>query len=221
MGQPKFITTAGTSLWFKDSSLVMPTGLTGGTTNTSDVIAMASTAGVAAGLGVSGAGIPADATVLSFIADTSITISAPATATAAGVALTFTNDYAPLAGIKKFDSLPEQMVDEFESTRVDATDSDSPDGIDWFKYFEPDKIDPGAMKFTMGFDEDEIESVFAKMRKTLSWKILFASGARLLVMGWLKGSTPTPVDKNEVEVATTLRVKGKVKFKKSTDTSSD
>jgi hypothetical protein len=60
------------------------TGNTNGTTTISNV---ASTAGVVVGNPISGPGIPAGATVASFIPNTSITLSVAATATAAGVAL--------------------------------------------------------------------------------------------------------------------------------------
>ena len=66
-----------------------PFQLSGGTTSTDQTVTMASTAGVQVGMGVSGAGIPLGAVVDSIIANTSIEISIPATATAT-VPLTFT-----------------------------------------------------------------------------------------------------------------------------------
>jgi len=65
---------------------VMSLSMTGNTTNASAVIGgIASTTNVAVGMPLSGPGIPAGATVSSFVANTSITMSANATATATGV----------------------------------------------------------------------------------------------------------------------------------------
>jgi len=66
-----------------------PFVLTGGTTSTDATVTLASTAGVQVGMGVSGAGIPVGATVVSIIPNTSIEISIVATATAS-VPITFT-----------------------------------------------------------------------------------------------------------------------------------
>jgi hypothetical protein len=61
---------------------------TGNTTSGSATISpVASTAGVVVGMSVTGTGIPAGATVLSFVTNTSITLTASATATGSGVAL--------------------------------------------------------------------------------------------------------------------------------------
>ena len=66
----------------------LPTGVTGSTTSASPNITVSSGVGIVAGLNVSGAGIPAGATVVS-ITGTAMVISANATATASGVTLTF------------------------------------------------------------------------------------------------------------------------------------
>jgi hypothetical protein len=68
-----------------DSTIVT---LTCGTTNTSTTVTAASTTGMIVGAAVSGAGIPALATVVSIITNTSFVLSAAATATAS-VTLTF------------------------------------------------------------------------------------------------------------------------------------
>jgi hypothetical protein len=57
------------------------------TTNGSAVVTMASTTGAVVGQIVSGAGIPANSTILSFVTNTSITLSANCTATASGLTL--------------------------------------------------------------------------------------------------------------------------------------
>lgn len=63
-------------------------GGTGTTTTASAVITnISNTAGYTVGAPITGAGIPAGATVVSVIANTSVTISAPATATGTGIAL--------------------------------------------------------------------------------------------------------------------------------------
>jgi len=74
-------------------SLVGTSGLikqtTGDTTNASDqLINLANTTGISAGMSIQGAGIPAGTTVLSIVG-TTVTMSANATATAAGVTVTF------------------------------------------------------------------------------------------------------------------------------------
>lgn len=75
--------------------------LNGGTTSTDQTVTMASTAGVLVGMGVSGAGIPAGATVVSIVPNTSIEISIAATATAT-VPLTFTPTGNELPAGKSF-----------------------------------------------------------------------------------------------------------------------
>lgn len=70
------------------ATLKGPFTLSGNTTLNSSVITVASTTGVFIGQTVSGTGIVAGSTVLSFVANTSITISVAATATASGVTMT-------------------------------------------------------------------------------------------------------------------------------------
>ncbi len=66
--------------------------LSGNTTSGSTTVTMASTTGVAVGQGVSGNGIPGGNTVVSFVANTSVTLATAATATASGVSLTFVDE---------------------------------------------------------------------------------------------------------------------------------
>ncbi|MHC1705642.1 MAG: YDG domain-containing protein [Tenuifilaceae bacterium] len=73
------------------STIASTITLSGNTTSGSAVIAVASTAGVIIGVTITGSGIPLGATVASIVANTSITISAPTTATAAGVTLTLSS----------------------------------------------------------------------------------------------------------------------------------
>lgn len=68
---------------------VIPVGVTGSTTSASPNITVSDGTGIVVGMGVSGAGIPGGATVVS-ISGTAMVISANATATASGVPLTFT-----------------------------------------------------------------------------------------------------------------------------------
>lgn len=101
------------------SGSVAPTSLTGGTTSASAVVTMASTAGVAVGMGVAGTGIAPGATVLSIIANTSITLSAPSTATGSAIALTFSIVYILVGEIKNTDpgkgQFDKEDVSNFES----------------------------------------------------------------------------------------------------------
>jgi hypothetical protein len=70
-------------------------GTTGTTVSGSPTIsAVVSTNGIFIGAPISGAGIPAGATVAGFVANTSITLSANATASASGVALTINKTVA-------------------------------------------------------------------------------------------------------------------------------
>ena len=69
------------------------TALSGSTTNASAVVTVASTAGVGVGMQIVGVGIPAATTVVSFVANTSITMSAAASATNAGVKLSLPYAY--------------------------------------------------------------------------------------------------------------------------------
>ncbi|HEX7361696.1 MAG TPA: flagellar hook-basal body complex protein [Bryobacteraceae bacterium] len=62
---------------------------TGDTVSASNSVTVASTAGIVVGQSVSGAGIPAGTTVAGITSGTAFTLSAPATATANGVPLTF------------------------------------------------------------------------------------------------------------------------------------
>jgi len=78
-----------------------PFTLPGTTTSTSTTVTMASTSGVFAGQPVSGTGIPANATVVSVTANTSIVISAAATASGT-VTLTFTPSGDNLPAGKSF-----------------------------------------------------------------------------------------------------------------------
>ena len=63
---------------------------TGTTNSTTSVTAIPTTAALAVGMGISGAGIPAGTTIATVNSSTAITLSAAATASASGVALTFT-----------------------------------------------------------------------------------------------------------------------------------
>ena len=73
--------------------------LTGDTTSAdATVTGLASTANLFVGMAVSGAGIPANATILSITNSTTIELSANATATATGVALSFGGTKVDLGG---------------------------------------------------------------------------------------------------------------------------
>ena len=66
-------------------------GMTGSTTNGSDTITgLASTTGLVVGMGVSGTGIPAGATVATIVSSSSISLSVPATASGSGISIVFT-----------------------------------------------------------------------------------------------------------------------------------
>lgn len=78
-----------------------PFVLSGGTTSTNTTVTMADTTGVFPGQPVTGAGIPANTTVVSVTANTSIVISQAATATAT-VPLTFTPSGKNLPAGKTF-----------------------------------------------------------------------------------------------------------------------
>lgn len=99
---------AGTNVWFIDRLQPMPllragansfmstTGtLTSGSTS---ITAIPSTTGIVTGAGIEGAGLPADARVTAITSATAITVSSPATASAAGAALVFRNSHASLYG---------------------------------------------------------------------------------------------------------------------------
>lgn len=75
-----------------------PTGVTATTATGSAGLTAVSAPGAAVGMGVSGAGIPAGATVIA-VGTGTITLSANATATATLVALTFTVGYTPIGEI--------------------------------------------------------------------------------------------------------------------------
>ena len=73
---------------------------TGDTTDASDQLTvLASTAGILVGMSVSGAGIPSGSYV-TFVSGTTVTISQPATATASGVALSFSHANATGATVQ-------------------------------------------------------------------------------------------------------------------------
>lgn len=73
----------------------VPTGITATTVSASTGLTAVSAPGAAVGMGVSGAGIPSGTTVAA-IGSGTITLSAPATASASAVALTFTLGYLPI-----------------------------------------------------------------------------------------------------------------------------
>lgn len=79
----------GTSRTLKITNNDATVTLNGDTASGSAVVEMADTTGLAAGMAVSGAGIPAGAKVVSVVANTSVTLTANATATATGVSLDF------------------------------------------------------------------------------------------------------------------------------------
>lgn len=83
---------------FPDLALLTP-GAGGATTIGSPIITMARTAGLSAGLPISGPGIPGGATVLSVDSATQLTLSANATATASGLLFTFTPDESAIVNI--------------------------------------------------------------------------------------------------------------------------
>lgn len=67
---------------------LVTTGTT--TSGSATITSVVSTNGITTGMAISGTGIPSGATVLSFVADTSITLSANATANGTGVTVTVT-----------------------------------------------------------------------------------------------------------------------------------
>jgi hypothetical protein len=99
---------ASANVWFIDRlgpSNLLRTGAnsftsTTGTTNSGGtaITAIPSTNGIVVGAGVEGAGIPIGATVSAVNSGTQVTLSMPATATGASVALVFRNTHASLYG---------------------------------------------------------------------------------------------------------------------------
>ena len=70
------------------------TTLTNASTNSTTTVSVSSTSGVVVGQVVSGTNIPSNATVVSFVANTSITLSAVATGTGSGITLTLSTPNA-------------------------------------------------------------------------------------------------------------------------------
>jgi len=100
--------------------------LTGDTHTSTLVDGLSSTAELEVGMSVTGAGIPALATIAAIPSATSITLSAAATATATGVALTFSAGQVDIGGtlgnvkVKvKYDK-SFIMADQFGKTNLDA-----------------------------------------------------------------------------------------------------
>lgn len=119
-----------------------------------------------------------------------------------------------LAGIKKWNGLPAQEVDEFETTRVDQEVSE---GVhDWHKQVAPDHIDPGTIDLTLGMDETQLETLYGMIRQMKSWKILFSSGGKLVGNGFIKKIGQEAEDKGETVVPVTIRWSGKPTFTKYT-----
>lgn len=91
-GSQVYSALAQTALYFSDGSDALLhkysiISTTGTTNSTNSITAIPSTAGMWVGQAISGAGIPAGATIISIVSSTSITISVAATASATGVAL--------------------------------------------------------------------------------------------------------------------------------------
>lgn len=105
------------------STTLTPVVETGDTTSASaSVINIGTTTGLTVGMVVTGAGIPVNTTILTVDSGTAITLSANATATAAGVSLTFTAIWSSVAG----DNVQEnRRNDGFDTgTRVDIAIAD-------------------------------------------------------------------------------------------------
>lgn len=117
-----------------------------------------------------------------------------------------------LAGIKNFTSLPRNVADEFETTRVDAEVSA---GVpDMFKYFEADKIDPGTLGVRLGFEGTQATTVYGLIGVKKEWKILFSDGSKLVFDGFVKEVGAELEDKGELMVPIVIRVSGKPVFTK-------
>ncbi|GAM09669.1 flagellar hook-associated protein 1 [Geobacter sp. OR-1] len=88
------LSTTSTNLDFFQVTPFNPATLNGDTTLNSNIIANIQTTGLRTGMSVSGAGIPANATITEILNPTSFKISAPATATGAASPLTIGGGYS-------------------------------------------------------------------------------------------------------------------------------
>jgi len=117
-----------------------------------------------------------------------------------------------VGNIKAWNELPSMEVDEFETTRVDQLDGEE---HDWFKYFEPDHIDPGQIGVTLGLDEDQLATLYELVRDMRSWLIEFPNGATVGFEGFIKTLGQEAEERGEIVIPVTIRISGKVEFTRS------
>jgi len=108
-------------------------------------------------------------------------------------------------GIRKFGELPTLTIDEFETTEVDAMIGDT-DEVDWLKYYEPGKEDPGQVMITISPDNDNVSAVYKERRVIHSWKIVFKDGSFIPFEGWIKTIKPVQNEKEDTLFEVTIRV---------------
>jgi len=109
----------------------------------------------------------------------------------------------PFGGIRRFTELPTLTIDEFETTEVDAMNGTE---VDYLKYFEPGKEDPGQVVMTISYDEDNVETIYEKRRKVHSWQIRFKDGSFIPFDGWIKTIKPVQNEKEDTLFEVTIRV---------------
>jgi len=134
-------------------------------------------------------------------------------ATGAGTKLFYGDSFGAettqLAGVKKYPKLPGLEADEFDTTRVDQTDSGE---IDFIKQKGLGYVDPGNLEIMLGFVDANTTAVYGLMRVTKFWKIVYSNGATLQFSGAIKAIGPEVQEKDEVTISVTVMVTSKHTF---------
>lgn len=113
-----------------------------------------------------------------------------------------------LAGIKAIGGLPTEVVDEFETTRIDQSTK--------FKEFAPGMIDSGELQLTLGMKKADFATLKGMVGDMHSWKITYSDDSTDHFDGFIKSLGKEAASGDEVTITVTVRVSGAVTFTPAT-----
>lgn len=115
-----------------------------------------------------------------------------------------------LAFIDDLTEIPGLTSDEYETTPIDRDVDEDVNVV--VKEFQEGNADPGQLVMNLGFDPDNIDTVYSLRGVRKSWKIAFLDGSAVPFDGWIKLIKPTPQKGKHMIVGVTIRATSAPKF---------
>jgi hypothetical protein len=137
-------------------------------------------------------------------------VSQPVSGIQVLIGATGTTPTDAIAGLRKLDGLPESTVKTYETTSIDAQNSDLT--ADMSMYFGFGKIDEGELSFTVGMIESRVSQLYSLRGVPKAWRTLFPSSSHADFNGAItKIKTLAPAGE-EVTFAVTVKLSGPLVF---------